>query len=121
MTLYRNENRWDTSNVVFHEGRIVQYDKRDQTPEMHHIDYGLGVMRAQVLVDWDVNETFDLGSVYESLVSRGELAGYEVSERFYEIGSPAGLNETSALLEAIRREEETTPIERLSEFRGRGA
>jgi NDP-sugar pyrophosphorylase family protein len=121
MTLYQNNNLWDKSNVIFREGRILQYDKRNQTPEMHHIDYGLGVMRAQVLVDWNFDEPFDLSSVYEALVSRGELAGYEVAERFYEIGSHAGLNDTSALLEAIRREEETTPLERSSEFRGRGA
>jgi NDP-sugar pyrophosphorylase family protein len=110
MTLYRNENLWDKSNVIFREGRIVQYDKLSQTPEMHHIDYGLGVIRSQALVDWKVGEVFDLASVYKSLIERGELAGYEVTERFYEIGSHEGLNETDALLEAIRRVETTSHL-----------
>jgi len=105
MTVHRNENLWDTSNVVFREGRIVHYDKRSRTPEMHYIDYGLGVIRAQVLADWNGDQVFDLSSVYQSLIERGELAGYEVAERFYEIGSQAGLNETGALLETIRREQ----------------
>jgi NDP-sugar pyrophosphorylase family protein len=119
MTLYRNENLWDKSNVIFREGRIVHYDKLSQTPEMHYIDYGLGVMRAQALVDLNANEMFELSSVYKALVGRGELAGYEVTERFYEIGSHAGLNETEALFEAIRRDETTS--ENLPKLRGRGA
>jgi NDP-sugar pyrophosphorylase family protein len=104
MTLYRNENLWDRSNVIFREGRILHYDKLTQSPEMLHIDYGLGVIRAQALADRDVDEVFDLSSVYQSLINNGDLAGYEVAERFYEIGSHEGLNET-ALFEAIRREQ----------------
>jgi len=105
MTLYRNEDLWDKSNVIFRDGRIVRYDKQSQTPEMHYIDYGLGVMWSQALADRTGDEVFDLSSVYEGLVERGELAGYEVTERFYEIGSHAGLHETGALFEAIRREQ----------------
>ena len=86
---------------------------------MHHIDYGLGVIRAQVLADLNVDEVFDLSYVYEGLVERGELAGYEVSERFYEIGSHAGLDETGTLFEAIRREEAT--LGNLLMLRGQGA
>jgi NDP-sugar pyrophosphorylase family protein len=105
MTLYRNENLWDRSNVIFREGKILDYDKQTQSPDMLHIDYGLGVIRAQVFSGWDVDEVFDLSSVYRSLIDKEALAGYEVAERFYEIGSHEGLNETGALFEAIRREQ----------------
>lgn len=98
MTVYRNAGRWDASNVQFEGGRIVNYDKKQPTPEMQHIDYGLGILRANALPSRPENEPFDLADVYSCLLSQNQLAGYEVSERFYEIGSPAGLAELDALL-----------------------
>ena len=58
MTVFRNEGAWDTSNVQFAERRIVRYDKRERTPEMRHIDYGLGVFRASVFTDRPAGEAF---------------------------------------------------------------
>jgi len=98
MTVYRNLNRWDRSNVVFQEGKIIRYDKNNRTLEMEHIDYGLGVFRAAVLAAYPSGQNFDLETVYQDLVSNGQLAGFEVQKRFYEIGSPAGLEETRAYL-----------------------
>lgn len=98
MTVYRNEGRWDASNVRFEAGQVLRYDKEQRTPEMHHIDYGLGVLRAESLAPWPDNELFDLADVYRRLLSENQLAGYEVTERFYEIGSPEGLAELDAFL-----------------------
>jgi NDP-sugar pyrophosphorylase family protein len=99
MTVYRNEDRFDRSNVQFEHGRIAVYDKRNRTPAMHHIDYGLGILTARAFEPWaDFDEPFDLADVYQSLAEQGELAGYEVPTRFYEIGSPEGLADTRALL-----------------------
>ena len=98
MTVYRNQGRWDASNVQFEAGRILRYDKKQRTPEMHHIDYGLGILRAESLVSWPDNEPFDLADVYRRLLSENQLSGYEVTERFYEIGSAEGLAELDALL-----------------------
>jgi N-acetyl-alpha-D-muramate 1-phosphate uridylyltransferase len=98
MTVYRNEGRWDASNVWFEAGQILRYDKKQRTPEMHHIDYGLGVLRAESLVSWPDQEPFDLADVYRHLLSENQLSGHEVTERFYEIGSPEGLAELDAFL-----------------------
>ncbi|HVY60211.1 MAG TPA: nucleotidyltransferase family protein [Planctomycetota bacterium] len=98
MTVFRNEGRWDTSNTVFEGGRILKYDKKDRTPAMRHIDYGFGVVRASVLEALPAEEAVDLADVYRDLAARGQLAGYEAPHRFYEIGSPAGLEETRAHL-----------------------
>jgi NDP-sugar pyrophosphorylase family protein len=98
MTVYRNEGRWDASNVRFEAGQILLYDKKQRTPEMHHIDYGLGILRAKSLASWLDNEPFDLADVYRHLLSENQLSGHEVTERFYEIGSPEGLAELDALL-----------------------
>lgn len=100
MTVYRNENRWDASNVWFSDGRIRSYDKKNRLPEMRHIDYGLSVLSAPALHDLPNAATFDLAEVFARLVERRELAGFEASERFYEIGSLSGLAE---LEEYLRR------------------
>ena len=101
MTVFRNEDRWDASNVVFRDGRILRYDKKERTSDMVHIDYGLGLLRAEVLAS-QPDGRFDLAKIYADLANKGELAGYEVAQRFFEIGSPDGLTETTAYLKAKR-------------------
>lgn len=98
MTVFKNENRWEPSNVWFEGGEIKRYDKRKTTPEMKHIDYGLGFLRSKALLRWPSEPPFDLADVYQDLLGRRELAGYEVDRRFYEIGSPEGLAELDAML-----------------------
>ena len=98
MTVFQNEGAWDTSNVDFSDGRLLRYDKRDRTPAMRHIDYGLSIFKAHVFADRTAGEHFDLSDVQRDLVAQGRMAGYEVRERFYEIGSHAGLTELNALL-----------------------
>jgi NDP-sugar pyrophosphorylase family protein len=103
MTVYRNEDRWDRSNVRFEGGRILRYDKTTRDASMRYIDYGLGVLTQRAFAPWlDGPAPLDLAAVYQRLVADGDLAGYEVDSRFYEIGSREGLEETRALLEARR-------------------
>ncbi len=98
MTVFKNDGRWDISNVLYREGKIAACDKKNPAPEMRHIDYGLGVLSAEVLQRWPEDEPFDLADVYRRLIAENQLAGYEATERFYEIGSPQGLAELDALL-----------------------
>jgi NDP-sugar pyrophosphorylase family protein len=98
MTVLRNNDRWDKSNVVFRDGKLLSYDKKNTSPEMTHIDYGLAVLKREAIERIPVDEPHDLAALYHDLVSRGEMIGYEVSQRFYEIGSPVGLSETDAYL-----------------------
>ena len=100
MTVFRNEGRWDTSNVSFQDGIVKSYSKKDRTPEMRYIDYGLGVFDATAFARWPDVKAFDLADVYSNLIAQDELAGYEVTQRFYEIGSPEGLAELDAMLRA---------------------
>jgi MurNAc alpha-1-phosphate uridylyltransferase len=95
MTVQRNANRWDRSNVLFRDSVIVEYNKCAQTPDMRNIDYGLGAISAQVLADEVTTGPFDLADIYHRLSLSGQLAGYEVHERFYEIGSHQGLAEAA--------------------------
>jgi NDP-sugar pyrophosphorylase family protein len=98
MTVFRNEGRWDTSNVEFRDGRILAYDKTARTPAMRYIDYGLGVLDRRAMEVVPEAGAHDLAAVYREMLRRGELAGFEVTDRFYEIGSVAGLEETRAHL-----------------------
>jgi MurNAc alpha-1-phosphate uridylyltransferase len=95
MTVQRNADQWDKSNVLFLDNVIVEYNKRAPSPAMRHIDYGLGAISAEVLAGEDTTEPFDLADIYYRLSLSGELAGYEVNERFYEIGSHKGLAEAT--------------------------
>jgi NDP-sugar pyrophosphorylase family protein len=98
MTVCRNDDRWDRSNVLFAAGQIIRYDKRERSPDMAHIDYGLGAFRHAAFAGRGDDEAFDLAEIYQGLLTSGRLAGFEVPTRFYEIGSPAGLDETRAYL-----------------------
>lgn len=94
MTVFRNENRWDRSNVEFVNGRISAYDKEQRTPRMQHIDYGLGVFNHSAFEIVPRDQPYDLATLYHSLLTQGQLAAYEVDQRFYEIGTLEGLEET---------------------------
>ena len=98
MTVFKNEGRWDTSNVWFEEGEIRLYDKTWPARRMRHIDYGLGILSSEALKGWKIGETFDLAGLYKQLVATKQVAGFEVHQRFYEIGSPEGLKELDNLL-----------------------
>ncbi len=105
MTVHRNEGQWDTSNVIYDGRRVVSYAKglREQPAEMCWIDYGLTALRRSVLVERVPSSTvFDLAPVLSALASEGQLAGFEVHDRFYEIGSPRGRAELEALLQERR-------------------
>ncbi len=98
MTVLRNEGQWDTSNVEMHDGQLVRYDKRHPDANMRYIDYGLSVVYSALFSAYGSDEVFDLADVFAELSVRRELAGYEVSQRFYEIGSHRGLKETEEFL-----------------------
>lgn len=97
MAVLRNEGRWDTSNAVYADGRVIAYDKAAPTAEMHWIDYGLGGLTALALDEISAEEA-DLSVLYCALARDGRLCGYEASERFYEIGTPIALAEADAFL-----------------------
>jgi NDP-sugar pyrophosphorylase family protein len=98
MTVLHNGNQWDKSNALFDNGRLVAYDKRRPTPAMRFIDYGVALLRRVAVERIYKDEICDLADLYHDLVAAKEMVGYEVTRRFYEIGSPAGLEETQNYL-----------------------
>jgi NDP-sugar pyrophosphorylase family protein len=98
MTVLRNQNLWDRSNVHFKDGQLIQYNKEIITSQMHYIDYGLGVLKSEALKPYLMGHPFDLGKVYNDLSVQKKIAGYEVYERFYEIGSQQGIKDAEEYL-----------------------
>jgi NDP-sugar pyrophosphorylase family protein len=99
MAVLRNRDRWDRSNVLFRDGRLLRYDKRQPTADMDYIDYGVGLLRGTALDRVAADTPSDVAELYSSLVTEGLLSGYEVTTRFYEIGTPEGLADTRRFLE----------------------
>ncbi len=98
MTVFRNDGLWEQSNVEFADGRILAYDKKFRTGGMNHVDYGLGVFSSSAFHRVPPDTAFDLASLYQMLLADGQLAAFEVAERFYEIGSVQGLADLSERL-----------------------
>jgi NDP-sugar pyrophosphorylase family protein len=98
MTVYENSERYDASNVWFQGGEIRAYDKKSRLPTMRHIDYGLGLFRRAAFDGFPTDEFVDLSDVQKALLERGQLAGFEMTQRFYEVGSHAGLGELDRFL-----------------------
>jgi NDP-sugar pyrophosphorylase family protein len=103
MTVFKNDSEFDKSNVVYEDGRIIQYDKNIDHPKMKFIDYGLGILRAEAFESFNDTKRFDLSEVYKKLIAEQKMSAYVVRKRFYEIGSHKGLAELRALLPRIKR------------------
>ena len=93
MTVLKNKGRWDKSNAYFKD-KCVKYNKKKPQKNMDYIDYGLTIVRNSIFSDFPSNEVFDLADVFENLSNKSLLAGFEIYDRFYEIGSINGLNDT---------------------------
>jgi NDP-sugar pyrophosphorylase family protein len=101
MAVLRNEGRWEPSNACFDGTRVTAYDKLAPSPRMGWIDYGLGGLTAAALAGASP-EAHELSELYAELAARGQLYGFQATERFYEIGTPAALAETDSFLRSLR-------------------
>lgn len=95
MTVLRNNNQFDKSNVVMENGEIILYDKHNPTPEMNSIDYGVCMYEKSLFESYEPDFKFDLAEIQNRLSLNNEIACHEVTKRFYEIGSPESLKEFS--------------------------
>ena len=104
MTVYENQNQIEESNVEFINGKLINYEKGAKNQNMQHIDYGITFFSEIAFRPWSDQATFDLSKVCHQLAIHGSLGGFEVSERFYEIGSVQGIQEFSEYLKGAHNE-----------------
>jgi N-acetyl-alpha-D-muramate 1-phosphate uridylyltransferase len=98
MTVLRNDGQWDKSNILFKNGELIEYDKKSPRFGMSHIDFGLSVLSRHVFSPYRESGAIDLADICRELAKAGQVAAVEVSERFYEIGSPQGIRDTEEFL-----------------------
>jgi N-acetyl-alpha-D-muramate 1-phosphate uridylyltransferase len=98
MTVYKNANKYDVSNTIYANGKILLYSKKIKDSSMDYIDYGLSILRKNHFMSFSDENIFDLSVVLEALSETGNLSGYEVYERFFEIGSLNGIEDLSKYL-----------------------
>ena len=99
MVAYRNQNRFDKSNLLIQDGMIKLYDKTLQGENLEYIDAGLSILKKEVLNLVPEEEPYDLEELYRTLISEEEMSAFEVKQRFYQIGSFEGLEEFRNLVE----------------------
>jgi NDP-sugar pyrophosphorylase family protein len=104
MTVYRDRAGLERPNAVFDGTMVTRYEKglEDPPEEMQYVDYGLSVWERRV-VESMVPEgaVADLADLFKTLSESHQLAGLEMRERFYEIGSSRGLNDLELHLRRV--------------------
>jgi MurNAc alpha-1-phosphate uridylyltransferase len=103
MTVFKNQNQFDSSNVEFVNGKLINYEKGTHNKNMRHIDYGITFFKKAAFSPWVDQTSFDLSEVCHQLATSGQLLGFEVFERFYEIGSVQGIEQFSEYLRKVSK------------------
>lgn len=101
MTVLRHDPRWEVGNVEYADGVVQRYFKSKVDTGMPFVDYGLSAYRREVIAARvPAGEAHDLATLQAELSAEGLMAGFEVTQRFYEIGSMAGLKDFEQWLAA---------------------
>lgn len=92
LTVYKNNNRYDASNIAARDGVIQKYCRKGSSPDVDSIDYGMQFFKKRALELLPANKPMDMGVLYQKLMERRQLGEFEVKTPFYEIGSQEGLD-----------------------------
>ena len=106
MVVYKNYDKIDKSNAVVENGMIKKYDKKHKTKDMVYIDYGVSILKKEVLDMIQKDQVFSLEELFPELINKNEMLAFETQARFYEIGSYSGLEEFKKFVYLHRKEGE---------------
>jgi NDP-sugar pyrophosphorylase family protein len=101
MTILKNQGKWDKSNVFLKKNLLIKYNKKTPSTKMKYIDYGLSILSESIFDVYSNKKRFDLSSVFEALSLKRQIKGFEVYERFYEIGTLKSIKETEKYLNKL--------------------
>ena len=101
MAVYKNEKRYDKSNIILNKNKITLYDKNQDNPKMNYIDYGLSFLKKEFFKGYHIDNVLDLSDIYKLLIKKDKMLGFEVFKRFYEIGKLEGIRDTEKYLKSI--------------------
>jgi NDP-sugar pyrophosphorylase family protein len=101
LTIFKNANQGDKSNVIFRDGRLIIYDKFNRTPEMDHIDYGMCVLNKLYFLNHTEEGAFDFSHFLTQTSKISLVEPFFAKKLFLEVGSVEGYNEFCAALAKI--------------------
>ena len=93
MSVMKNKGRWGKSNASLKANGRLRYDKGHPSADMEYIDFGATVLNKQAVANRLQDGYCDLADTYKELGDQDRLGGFEVKERFYDIGTPESLQE----------------------------
>ena len=102
MTIYKNNGKFDKSNVIYENNKIIKYSKNFYDKKMQYIEYGLNILSKDLFKTYQRDDIFDLSDLFEKQVKMNMIDGYEVFERFYEIGTPGSLSSSEKYLKGLK-------------------
>lgn len=91
MSVFKNEGKWEASNVATNGAFVLRYEKGVQDPAFDHIDYGAIALRRSAVETIPDDQPSGLDALQTRLAKARRLRAYVAAERFFEIGSPEGL------------------------------
>lgn len=101
MSVFRNDGRWDRSNVETDGSWVLRYEKGGDDPALTAIDYGAIALRRAIVEQIPAGRS-GLDVVQHDLAAKRRLRAVVADERFYEIGSPEGLEALERDLPRLR-------------------
>jgi len=101
LTVLKNDLNFEPSNVYFRNNLVLQYDKINRSNKMKYIDYGLSAFKSDAFTEFSSTKFLDLSIILSQLAMQKQLAGYEVYERYYEVGSIQGTQDFQELSKEI--------------------
>ena len=93
MAIYKNQNKYDKSNVERKKTNFIIYDKSKKINDYKYIDYGVSYLEKKIFKNFKKNTRFDLSNLLQKISKNSKLKGYVVKKRFYEIGSYSGIKQ----------------------------
>ncbi len=102
MTVYQNYDQYGRSNTVVEGNVVKEFSNKEKTEDMVYIEYGANIFRREVLKMVPENQAHSLDELFPRLIEMDELLAFEVKERFYEIGSPEGLEDFGQHIKGVK-------------------
>lgn len=103
MTVYKNYDRYDGSNVAIEGNMVRHYGISGTAEKLVYIDYGASLFRKKTLDLFPSGEVFAIGDIFTKLIAMDQLLAYEAERRFYQIGTPEGLQEFIELVKGMEK------------------
>ena len=103
LVVYENRNRFDNSNVAIKDGLVTVYEKSNPGGKLTYIDAGLSILKKEALSHVPADRPSPVEELYKKIIAKRAMLAYQVSQRFYEIGSFVGLMEFEDLMESEKQ------------------